>query len=551
MESSSVVTIDDLGEGLGPSHGFFIKSTGPLNVDSLEKAPSGKKEVPGETDADKVAAIAGRILDFQNEGILPLRVGIQVHGFSNSAKAGEDQTRVAWEEIRTSQAPGLIYLPYCWPSEPLGLPIVTLWRARTNLMWTFFLIAALLIAFGFARDQVWATVLGLLIYALPLATGLLRALSYYRDSYRAQHYGVMDLMQVIRELDNQLKGQVPPNSIELSFVGHSMGAFVVTNLVRILTDVFDVLSIPSNQTRPSSHVGNVFDLCNLVLASPDIPTEAALSGRRNFLQSSLRRFKECFLLTNEGDVVLAMIGTTAQSFAYPSIRRERNSRLGHLCFDKPKAGLHIAKDLPTYLHTLFSGFHRLDKLRGELAHEDQAKLEPDWAGRFTVIDCTDFRDEKGKRGMSLFRPPRQTFSVGQLVLLFPFYIPLTLLKLAPDVHSGYFKNRITRQIIGLLAVSGYSGLAFLAYKRSTELDPSREAKGAVKDEDIDAYAKAYGLCILRPDRTVREPVMQPAPKEPLRTFTLAEPPSPEEGFAMAEPAEEATVAVDEEEPQVT
>ncbi|NJR51228.1 MAG: hypothetical protein HC780_18285 [Leptolyngbyaceae cyanobacterium CSU_1_3] len=33
--------------------------------------------------------------------------------------------------------------------------------------------------------------------------------------------------------------------IRLSFIGHSMGAFVVTNAVRILSDVFDPGSIGS------------------------------------------------------------------------------------------------------------------------------------------------------------------------------------------------------------------------------------------------------------------------------------------------------------------
>lgn len=547
MESSSVVTIGDLGSGLGPSHGFFIKSTGPLNVDTPErkrqpsKSPQEMSSAAVPIERPTISTIADTILSFVEDGQTPIRVVIQVHGFSNSSKAVKAQTDVAWDEISKAQAPGLIYLPYCWPSEPLGLPITTLWRARTNLMWTFFLVHALLVTFGITRNQVWATVLGLLIYALPLSTGLLRALSYYRDAYRAQNYGVMDLMQVIRELDNQLKDKVPPNTVQLSFIGHSMGAFVVTNLVRILTDVFDTNSIPSNQSRPDSHVGNVFDLCNLVLASPDIPTEAALTGRRNFLQSSLRRFKECFLLTNEGDVVLSMIGTTAQSFAYPSIRRERNSRLGHLCFDKPEPGLKIAKDLDTYLSSLFSGFHRLDQLKDELELEDAAKLEPNWAGRFTVVDCTDFRDENKKRGMAAFRPPRRTFSIGQLILLVPFYIPMTFFKWAPDVHSGYFKNKVTRQIIGLLAVSGYSGLAWLAREHRVQTHP--EAMGPPTDQDIREYAHTFGLCILRPNREVRAAEV---PEEPLRTFTLND--RADEGFAMAEPA---MPGDDEGEPQVT
>jgi hypothetical protein len=55
-----------------------------------------------------------------------------------------------------------------------------------------------------------------------------------------------------------------------------------------------------------------------VLASPDISAEALLSNRANFLASSLRRFREAYLFSNEGDEVLRQISTTANYFSFPT-----------------------------------------------------------------------------------------------------------------------------------------------------------------------------------------------------------------------------------------
>ncbi len=69
---------------------------------------------------------------------------------------------------------------------------------------------------------------------------LLRLAVYFRDGYRATNYGVPDLVEVIRQLDRKVtekaesRGGEPEykNPVKLSFIGHSMGGFVVTNVCR-------------------------------------------------------------------------------------------------------------------------------------------------------------------------------------------------------------------------------------------------------------------------------------------------------------------------------
>ncbi|MFZ8425991.1 hypothetical protein ACO1MX_15000, partial [Staphylococcus aureus] len=74
-----------------------------------------------------------------------------------------------------------------------------------------------------------------------LTAALLRAIVYFRDTYRATNYGAPDLVQIIRAIDGELgnlRGRGKRNDVELSFIGHSMGGFVVTNTIRVLSDVF-------------------------------------------------------------------------------------------------------------------------------------------------------------------------------------------------------------------------------------------------------------------------------------------------------------------------
>ena len=173
--------------------------------------------------------------------------------------------------------------------------------------------------------------LGWTIAGLVLAAALLRTIVYFRDNYRAANYGVPDLIQIIRAIDGQIKiidgGKERPraNRVQLSFIGHSMGGFVVTNAIRTLSDLFTTTVShidddynPQKGEKPSPDIGHAFKLMRFVLVSPDIPAEALLSTRGNFLASALRRFDEAYLFSNEGDAVLRQISTLANYFVFPT-----------------------------------------------------------------------------------------------------------------------------------------------------------------------------------------------------------------------------------------
>jgi len=115
------------------------------------------------------------------------------------------------------------------------------------------------------------------------------------DSFMCAHttsYGIPDLVEIIRQIDKQLTplDEDREKRVELSFIGHSMGAYVVTSVVRILSHVFNMREglnspwppgDPPNQEELST-IGHAFRLKRLVLVSPDIQAEALISNRANF-----------------------------------------------------------------------------------------------------------------------------------------------------------------------------------------------------------------------------------------------------------------------------
>jgi hypothetical protein len=189
---------------------------------------------------------------------------------------------------------------------------------------------------------------------------LLRLVGYFQDNYRATHYGVLDLVQFFRTFEFLTRGKKESsekfneclgrqeNRINISFVAHSMGAFVTTNTIRILSDVFDNGDSNSNliidtidgklspSTKPSSHIGECFNLNRLVMVSPDIPVNAILDNRSNFLASSLVRFKESYLFSNEADMVLLLLSTVANYISFPSTVDQMGYKLGNIGVKNPE-----------------------------------------------------------------------------------------------------------------------------------------------------------------------------------------------------------------------
>ena len=215
-----------------------------------------------------------------------------------------------------------------------------------------------------------------------LAAALLRTIVYFRDTFRATNYGAPDLVQIIRAIDGEIikqRGQSgATNDVQLSFIGHSMGGFVVTNTIRVLSDVFlkPVQNLSDYGAHapapPSPNIGNVFCLKRFVLASPDIPAEALLSNRGNFLASALARFDEAYLFSNEGDEVLRQISTLANYFVFPTKSRNYGFRLGNVEILSSNFGLIDVSDENFLAHAA----HRQSDPAADLRHPRGRQGQP-------------------------------------------------------------------------------------------------------------------------------------------------------------------------------
>jgi hypothetical protein len=320
---------------------------------------------------------------------------------------------------------------------------------------------------------------GLLIIAI-VVLALLRAIVYFRDVYRATNYGVPDLVEVNRQIDREAVsrlerlGETKASShrrrIALSFVGHSMGGLIVTNAIRVLSDVFgrDVIRTTlSGRLRPemaarereggddevSGRIGHVFTLTRFLLVSPDIPAEALLADRGNFLASSLRRFHEAYLLSNEGDEVLRAISTAVNYFTFPTLSRVYGYRLGNA--EILTSDFAPTPPGPNQLDILRTGTETLSELSGQTTRGQKPAAV---ARAFTFFDCTDYKDGNPPKGMLT---EALNFKRNNPAAAIPLWEQLKLLILyimgRVDVHGGYFDGAVTQRLIYRLACLGFDG----------------------------------------------------------------------------------------------
>ena len=372
--------------------------------------------------------------------------------------------------------------------------------------------------------------------AVVLALIALRIATYLRDNYRATNYGVLDLVELLRQLDQavfetklfdlietknltedllneigetkevwqaadrakrmalwkkasqkaeieqEIINQIP--KIKLNFIGHSMGCMVVTNTIRILSDVFDPNSIQKN---PSSEIGRVFSLGRLILVAPDIPTESIMPRRANFLRSSLRRCEEAYVFSNEGDLALRLASTAANYFSFPARTRFSGYRLGNLTArhfqDKHDRRVRKLEDKDYGIINLKDGKitepyleleirvsnqeHRnLTELRpSNTVEKDKSNLVEDLpvADLFTYFDCTDYRDNTLQEGSQSEQKGIVSYALKKSVLNFWNYFRLInayFFKRGSEninVHGGYFYGMFSHQAICQLAFLGFPG----------------------------------------------------------------------------------------------
>ena len=538
---------------------YFIESTAPDNVDDTENVDNTDKEMPQDLrdklkyidhSDDAVKEIAGILASGTDPNLV-----VMVHGFNNPEPAVLGMYTAAAEAIqrddKISGGQGLVCVGYRWPSEKMGAPAPASWSALpilpTRVLYAgaaivllslpFFYLAWKLTSkyaeFGVSLIAHLLTLAGWITAGLMLMAVLLRVIVYFRDNYRASNYGVPDLIQIIRAIDREVVKQrrrqglkdEPDRRVQLSFIGHSMGGFLVTNAIRTLTDLFkhpvEALNhFGADAPPPGRHlktIGTVFELKRFVLASPDIPAETLLSDRGNFLASSLSRFDEAYLFSNEGDEVLRQISTLANYFVFPTNSRDHGFRLGNVEILSTDFGL-IKPAENEFLSTLRIGnltlqelYDRLEQAQGSRHRAAATKrTQPSLPAVFTYFDCTDYVDQNndGEPDQHLLtfaeclkhkegNPEARLSFSSHLQLLYAYVV-----KQKPNVHGGYFEGLLSQQLIYRLACLGYDatkaayggesllGKACADKQIRVLLSPLLAAGQSVRSETADAVSPA-------------------------------------------------------------
>jgi hypothetical protein len=468
---------------------FFIETTASANIEGPAIAldqPAGTRWIDADAAIDKIVV---HLLEAERPKLV-----VTVHGFNNPRdavlKSYEGSFRAVAGDAPIRRA-NVAFIGYRWPSErAFSLrQLVPAWNAAP-----WFLIGTLGIGLlvlvsiphlpSFGGPWAWVmslvAVLAALAASISVTLLLMRIVVYFRDIYRATSVGVPGLVEIIRHIDARLREaeerkaeaearDARSNFVDLSFIGHSMGAFVVTNVVRILSDVFapgaireKLNSSVESTAEPDARIGEVFCLKRLVLVAPDIPAEALLSSRHNVLRASLRRFDEAYLFSNEWDEVLRQISTTANYFSFPTGSRDFGYRLGNVGISGKHYG--IAKG-GVDLARLRLGYMDLDKLYARLA---QSGPNPprDLPHKFSYFDCTDCVED-GAGVLTWARPGNDNaMNPARHVLLLLAYF----WNRRPDVHGGYFSAVVTRTIIYRLVCLGFTDTVRAYADDGTTLD---------------------------------------------------------------------------------
>lgn len=332
-------------------------------------------------------------------------------------------------------------------------------------------------------------ILFILSVGIILALLALRLSTYLRDRNRAMNYGVVDLVELIRQIDQAVIEcrQREDIRIKLNFLGHSMGCFVVTNVVRILSDVFDTESI---NKQPSNYIGRVFSLGRLILVGPDISIDSIMPVRSNFLRSALRRCEEAYLFTNEGDLALRLASTAVNYINFPARTRFRGYRLGNLTVQRfadqydyrnqrltekdygivnNKNGQIESPYCCLEIRASNREHQQLDELvpMGQVDQEivkssDVSSIDLQYvrvADRFTYFDCTDYCDFTDSESNKQTGVVSQSLKKSALVVF--DYLRLSIayfVKREINTHGGFFYGKFSQQLMYELAFLGFQGL---------------------------------------------------------------------------------------------
>lgn len=573
-----------------PILGYFVESTAPINVED-------EPDPPKESVVAKLRKIAQFLVESNDPEIV-----ISIHGYGTQRSDAKDRYQRIFNYAATlCPSRTHVFLGYMWPSEkPTGDPslpggsgkekIVNAWNALPTLQRIIFvgglIAAAIVTLLLFLLDDLNSLLTPLLLiaaiaFSLVLTLIFLRLSTYFRDNYRATNFGVLDLVELIRQIDqhvfeaylvtnltavdiadalqeigisheewdkadcqgridlwskvsdyhkekvqeekqNQIAKKV--NKIGLSFIGHSMGCFVVTNTIRILSDVFDQLAI---EKIPSAEIGRVFCLQRLILVAPDIPVETIMPRRANFLRSSLRRCKEAYVFCNEADLAVRLASTAANYFSFPAKERSSGYRLGNITAKRfPDRDVHENRILNSSEYGIVnfvagkakSPYDYLEIRASQSEHQNLGEIrDPNKIQKedgdvlvsdlFTYFDCTDYVDFEGdvvkfekdpgsfastkSQGVVSYAHRKAALGLGDYLALSMSYffgwfrVIFRLLKVpfifdglksifgwlrSINVHGGYFSGIFSQQVMYRLAFLGFD-----EFLRS--LDPTQKSNG--------------------------------------------------------------------------
>lgn len=517
---------------------YLVASNAPKNVEisSQQHTDGSNDKLDVDDGPDVTREKIRKIAEFLTDKNKQAEVVIHIHGYNTRSKDFENWVKEIQQYITTDaliKQKKVAFIGYYWPSEYINFKsdnkeelVISHFNKAIKSLPIFFktiytysswgLIAAFAFilaisglsindnfSFEFSSFAFFLFTLGIAFFAClfgwVFGAILLRVSIYFRDNYRAVNYGVPDLVEFIRQIDNAIIEKAEGNTryekknnfsqgnnprIKLSFIAHSMGAFVTTNVIRILSDIFDENSIPklsqgNVEIEPSPNIGNVFSLGRLVLASPDIPIETIMPERSNFLRSSLRRFEESYLFSSQGDVILRVASTAANYISFPANTYDRGFRLGNIVVDsridkndksnsapmrygiinQNHDGSVNADDRSAMAEIGIVSDNILKTLSDLLSNNSKVTQNYAIAGLFTYFDCTDYKDKVIINNEKISEKPEGVLTralrqsklsfVDCLILIFDAIV------IEKNVHGGYFQGKFSRKILYRLAFLGY------------------------------------------------------------------------------------------------
>lgn len=422
-----------------------------------------------------------------------INIIIEIHGFNVTLAELEENTyfslKKKFEDDSKKQQSDdfVLFINFSWPSEQaIASQLVEWFKAMPIIVWILLTGVILMMLLNFLPLFGLIIVLGIILCLV-----FLRLVVYFRDRDRASNYGVYDAVElvrwipvILREIVTEIINEKDPclyaaqsqnsnpnlGTANLSFIAHSMGGFVATQTIRVLSDVFDPASIERWKKISSEGpfglekmeglqqkaekdpalqiIGKNLKLKSLILVSPDIPIWAITTSRSNTLTSCLRRFEEAYLFTNNADMVLRLASTVANYFTFPSNTQVGGYRLGNLTSTRERSYSKVAQSgIKLGVRAFFRNIN---------LGEDPFNSTNDLADYFTIVDCTDYKDNLVSK-LGTKRRLLSVMSANNNVTNMINYILTTISHfLFPknyhiDSHGGYYNGVFCRDLLYALA----------------------------------------------------------------------------------------------------